>query len=222
MPLVPSTSSADMEDLPLGWTRVMKRKRKRNVEQVSMNDNTEFDWSCCEDPKCTRDQEHDTMEAKDTEEIFYGHAIFFMHKIDPEWFQGYFLVNGLQKPWGLLAVQEDIDECLQCTDGGYRQICLTIMQYQRRKKVSWKKIEWTGGDMMKLNGPTISFETERCLTRGTAIPLVEQYFSSLIQKLKVDKDVDEDLLVVAPDLAVVVGKMKLCMLKSDDDDSLMN
>ena len=220
-PLVPSTNSTKKDDLPLGWTRV--NKRKRNGQKATINDKIEFDWSCCEDPKCTRDQEHDTMEAKNTEEMFHGQAIFFMHKIDPEWFQGYFLVNGLQKPWGLLAVQEDIDECLQCTDGGYRQISLTVMQYQRRKNVSWNKIEWTGGDMMMLNGSTISFEAERCLTGGRAVPLVKQYFRSLIEKLRNDEvaveDVAEGILDVAPNLAVIVGKMKVCMLKSDDDDS---
>ena len=76
---------------------------------------------------------------------------------------------------------------------------------------------------MMLNGSTISFEAERCLTGGRAVPLVKQYFRSLIEKLRNDEvaveDVAEGILDVAPNLAVIVGEMKVCMLKSDDDDS---
>jgi hypothetical protein len=68
------------------------------------------------------------------------------------------------KPFGLLCIQEEIDECLQCQDGGYRQISMTINTFpnertkntagieQQTKKSSCtlKNNVWTGGDMMRL------------------------------------------------------------------------
>lgn len=67
------------------------------------------------------------------------------------------------KPWGLLCIQEEIDECLQCQDGGYRQISMTVNTFQKGTKTNIVDVEqmkksahtlnnivWTGGDMMRL------------------------------------------------------------------------
>jgi hypothetical protein len=217
--MVPTRITSDhndtKEELPLGWTRVKKSKRSFKKDTDKKN---EF---CCEDPMCVRQpsqQQHLLLEETSKEDIRRGHAIFFFHKIDPEWFQGYFLVDGLKKPWGLLAVQEDVDECLQCSDGGYRQIQLTVIPYPQRKKVTWKEVEWTGGDMMKLSGPKIEFETERCLTGMKAVPLIEQYFSTLIQKLNDEEGCDEMQLKLAPDLAILTGYMKISIPKEESDE----
>ena len=213
---IPSNHDDTKEELPLGWTRVKKSKSRFKNETDMKNE------ICCEEyPICVsqKQQQHLVLEQKSNEDIFRGHAIFFFHKIDPEWFQGYFLVDGLKKPWGLLAVQEDVDECLQCGDGGYRQIQLTVIPYPRRKKVTWRGVEWTGGDMMKLSGPKIEFETERCLTGMMAVPLIEQYFSSLIHKLYDEEGCEEkQILRVAPDLAVSTGHMKISIPKEEVDE----
>lgn len=78
--------------------------------------------------------------------VLEGQAIFCLHDLDPQWVQGYFVPQRSssnnsndtisrnnnynhkkqQQPWGLLAVQEEIDDCLACADGGYRQVSLTV------------------------------------------------------------------------------------------------
>jgi hypothetical protein len=71
--------------------------------------------------------------------------------------------------WGLLCQQEAIDECLQCQDGGYRQLTITITPFHPKKKettsvvtancpyndqLNYKRkiqnVIWTGGDMIQL------------------------------------------------------------------------
>ena len=95
--------------LPIEWTQL----KKRGNERAESNESE----SCCEDLLCCRTRHQRLLSAEvDTskdEENIQGQAIFCMHKIDPEWFQGYFLVQGQTKPWGLLAIQEAIDKCLQ-------------------------------------------------------------------------------------------------------------
>jgi len=200
--------------LPIEWTQL----KKRGNERAESNESE----SCCEDLLCCRTRHQSLLSAEvDTskdEENFQGQAIFCMHKIDPEWFQGYFLVQGQTKPWGLLAIQEAIDKCLQCTDGGYRQISLTVMPYQQRQKVTWKEIDWTGGDMIKLRGQKMSFEPERCLSGSRAVPFVEKYFRTLITKLQNEGEGYEKVLDVAPNVAIVIGNMKVIVPKQGDDD----
>jgi len=55
-----------------------------------------------------------------------GQAIFCLHDDNPNWIQGYFVAKGSTKPWGMLAIQEDVDDCMICCAGGYRRLSLTV------------------------------------------------------------------------------------------------
>ena len=82
--------------------------------------------------------------------------------------------------WGLLATQNDIiDECLTCSEGGYRELDLTFIRTKKQqqstmmrmssssnkrgkdKKVRWvsQDVIWTGGNMMNLTTDPYSSST---------------------------------------------------------------
>jgi len=72
-----------------------------------------------------------------------GKALFCLHSLGCSWFQGQFIPNAKStkgaargsssvKSLGLLAKQrQDLDECLQCSDGGYREIDLTLLAREK-------------------------------------------------------------------------------------------
>ena len=148
----------------------------------------EIDW-CCDDPNCKRTTRDSVTVAKPPENstTVRGTAIFCLQEINPEWFQGYLQIEGQRKPWGLLATQETLDECLECKDGGYRQITLQVFPYNKNvskeKPLKVGEIEWTGGDMMRLQSAEVSMETHSLWTGTKAVPYVEKYFGSLVKKL---------------------------------------
>jgi hypothetical protein len=152
-----------------------------------------------------------------------GRVIFCLPETDPSWVQGYFLPqrrggdddddgdgdgSGSKKPWRLLAIQEEVDECLACNDGGYRRLSLTVYpstttktktnllinnnnnpsgrnDYSNRN-YSYKieSVDWTGGDMMSLYHPQyVDMEGERVLTGTKALPILTKYFQGLVRRL---------------------------------------
>ena len=74
----------------------------------------------------------------------------------------------------MLAVREEVDDCMACSAGGYRRLSLTI--YHRResatkmnsndaKTIKIEGVDWTGGDMMTLYHPQhVDMIGERLLT----------------------------------------------------------
>jgi hypothetical protein len=192
-PSTPSSPIVMVKLLPLDWTRV-KRKRTVTRPEVEVEGDVEGDEDedCCDDPATClgRQRQVATITSSSPSSLpIRGHAVFLLHDTNPSLLQGYFIPRGSNKPWGLLAVQEEIDECLACVDGGYRRISLTIYpaakQQQRRqrrllatKKSSSHKIQgidWTGGDMMRLEKQEqLQMETDRLWTGNSAIPYLEQ------------------------------------------------
>jgi hypothetical protein len=117
-----------------------------------------------------------------------GKIIFCLPDQDCEWFQGYFFplekddIDLFQLPstdcpsYGVLCtVKQDIDECLQCNAGGYREIStiqMTKLNERRTfdddimgttiastinneptaypKRINVSNVTWVGGDMMSL------------------------------------------------------------------------
>jgi hypothetical protein len=156
-----------------------------------------------------------------------GQVVFCLHDTNPSWLQGYFIPKGSNKPWGLLAVQEVIDDCLECIDGGYRRLSLTVFHRHRRQKSSKiQHVDWTGGDMMRLSHPDLTMEADRLWTGPRALPYVNKYFKRLVTKLRDECcETDEesnDILEWMPQVAVITGSMSLVLPKeeksSDDDD----
>lgn len=181
--------------IPLGWTKINRRpKRKGGMidGKTPTETETDFFFFCCEDPSCQR-QEHQqrnngeniqigTKLEKDehTMSSLKGKALFCLHSLDCTWFQGQFIPSSVASTstntistktsassFGLLAVQRsDLDECLQCKDGGYREIDLTILstsnrdfgirgkkQRGKRRKLKVEKLQCTGGDMLRITTP---------------------------------------------------------------------
>jgi hypothetical protein len=153
-----------------------------------------LDWTnmktnCCKDPSTCKHRLRRRLNTlpngnnKTTaSNKIYGQAVFCLHDFDPKWLQGFFLQRGCKKPWGILAVQEEIDDCMACSAGGYRSLSLTVYHdrnsnsssssnYNSSSKTKSKcksKIEgvdWTGGDMMTLYHPEyVNMTGERLLT----------------------------------------------------------
>lgn len=212
----PNSSNARREAFPLGWTRV-QRKRKVTAEEA-----------CCDDPaSCTRsirprvELQHSNSRA-DPSLTINGNVVFCLHDSNPSWLQGYFIPKGSNKPWGLLAVQEEIDDCLECADGGYRRLSLTVFHKQRRQKSSKiQHVDWTGGDMMRLSHSDLKMEADKLWTGTSALPYVKKYFKSLVEKLGGEccDEVDQknNILEWMPHIAVITGYMSLVLPKEGNN-----
>ena len=166
-----------------------------------------------------------------------GTGIFCLHEIECKWFQGHFIPSSHNmnkvSTFGILAVEyEDVDECLICSDGGYREIYMTILSSKvkadrgenddsrgnnkERRKLEVHQLECTGGDMLRISskessqkkelGIQVLFEADRIFTGKKAALLVQKYFSSLVSNESMSNDSVLDLL---PDCAVVTGDMEL-------------
>jgi len=239
--VTPDKSSTQAEALPLGWTQIKRGKKRRKVSSGA-------DESCCDDPTCSN--ENETTEAcptsanKNLEGIVGGNdnpqavsvelkgkALFCLHSLDCSWFQGQFInarnsvtlggssVNSL----GLLATQrEDLDDCLQCSDGGYREIDLTLSVREKGPKLCVERLPCTGGDMLQIRTPleegsngtvkvrdtNVTFDADQIITGQRVGPLVRTYFSSLLTNH------DVCVLEQLPDCAIVVGDMNITVPKS--------
>lgn len=166
--------------------------------------------------------------------LLQGRAIVCLHDWNPSWVQGYFVARGSHKPWRMLGVQEEIDECLACDDGGYRRLTLTIYHdyvasnmstttSSSKKRIQIKGIEWTGGDMMNLYDTERNLEmmvADRLLTGEKCLIVVNKFFKGLVKQLRQSCQVDEDVGVLEflPNLAIVTGYMALALPKEDEND----
>jgi hypothetical protein len=137
-----------------------------------------------------------------------GIGIFCLHDTDTSWFQGYFIPksSGIHKPMGILAVQRDIDECIQCAFGGYRELDVTLynflaMEGGRNQDNTGNSssitipVVCTGGDMLRMRTITrgktqgadgsvvnLTFDATTIYTGLKATPYLKTYFASLVQK----------------------------------------
>mmetsp|Transcript_2401 Transcript_2401/g.5195 ORF Transcript_2401/g.5195 Transcript_2401/m.5195 type:complete len:328 (-) Transcript_2401:77-1060(-) len=126
--------------------------------------------------------------------------------------------------WGLLGIQNVvIDECLRCSEGGYRELDLTFIQHiislesGEKKKNTWtaKSIVWTGGDMMRLSTDDagVKFEPTSMFGGSRARDIGEKYFPSLLKLLLQNvsnncgcEDIEDDTLSEA---IAVIGDMEI-------------
>jgi hypothetical protein len=184
-------------------------------------DEEEYACSCCSPivideydntySDMTWKEEGTTDEATSRREVMnqLGIGIFCLHDTDTSWFQGYFIPksSGKHKPIGILAVQRDIDECVQCAFGGYRELDVTLYNFLTTKGGRDQDntgnsssitipIVCTGGDMLRMRTITrgetpqdadgsvvnLSFDATTIYTGRKAIPYLKTYFASLVQK----------------------------------------
>jgi hypothetical protein len=169
-------------------TTDIDKSRRDVIVPTTINNNNDTQWK-----------------PSSSSSIFHGKAIFCLHELDPPWLQGYFIPHGSnKKPWRMLAVQEEIDDCLACSDGGYRRVTLTLyppnQQHHHHHGVvstqnknvpksilpTISNIDWIGGDMMTLYHPDhiIEMIAEQLLTGKAALPLLYKYFTGLVMRLQ--------------------------------------
>ncbi len=126
--------------------------------------------------------------------------------------------------WGLLGVQNVvIDECLRCSEGGYRELDLTFIRHTTSMKSGEKKatrwtannVVWTGGDMMRLSTDDtgVKFEPTSLMGGTRARDIGLKYFPSLLKLLLQHvtnksgcEDKDDDTLSEA---IAVIGDMEI-------------
>jgi len=135
---------------------------------------------------CRSPAEDFLIEASQQQHVIKGIGIFCLHDIDATWFQGYFFPEATKttKPIGLLATPREMDECVQCADGGYRELDLKVYLSKKKQIVP---IICTGGDMMRmrpvsLSKVNIAFDAYIVYTGDKTIPFSETYSSSLVTK----------------------------------------
>jgi len=241
----PGTSSAN-EALPLGWTRVVRNSNNRPIRYDQQNGTTTFvgdkkDTStllefCCNDPQCRRPrQPHDDafdpfvgITSADLTTSLTSHTrvtgtvIFCLPDTDPDWFQGY-LVTG-SRQYGLIGQKQEIDACLQCAEGGCREIHLQVTPFGTSgQQHVLENVEWTGCDMMKLDTAAseaaVAFKKQKGIvhmqadsvwTGDLAVSRVERIFGGLIRNLRqVEDNPQATVLELMPNVAVVSGTMEL-------------
>ena len=244
--------SSNPPPLPLGWTRINRKRPETNsdsnVAQLrdssstataaaaaaasdidNDEDNNEDKNWCCDDPSCSRQlvRIDASIALKESKVALHGQVLFCLLDDDPSWMQGYFVIRGRKKPWGLLAVvQPNLDDCLVCADGGYRRITLNIYPFETNRKrlkktVVLRDIEWTGGDMIRLSSESVIVESEKLLTGRQAIPTVQKYFASILRRLNPsyrNPSSGEEILKWIPNVMVVTGFMSIKLPPTNNDD----
>ena len=169
-----------------------------------------------------------------------GRAIFCLHDIGCEWWQGHFLRKRNDETCssshentchslGLLCTLREMDDCMVCSDGGYRELDTKIIRFHKMKSLSVPCMS-TGGDMLRIRSDMaldsntkladedkmIAFDAEQVLTGNDAIPYLRKFFKKLIRKISSDDAFlrDDDLLDLLPDVAIVIGDMSICIENS--------
>mmetsp|Transcript_28855 Transcript_28855/g.42740 ORF Transcript_28855/g.42740 Transcript_28855/m.42740 type:complete len:369 (+) Transcript_28855:192-1298(+) len=180
--------SSSSSSLPLEWTSVKRRRITKNQDGSTKNSQEEGE-SCVDgcDPSClfnddamARKFPNNSNESKKNITL-QGLGIFCLHDTSTSWFQGYFvpkhgttaqnrrqqepiLLGKTSKPLGILAIERDTDECVQCADGGYRELDITITSFMSKnnnnntakngsndnKRRATFTAVCTGGDMMRM------------------------------------------------------------------------
>lgn len=203
--LSPETDDDDSDDN--GW---LLRRRRR----------------CCDDPSCTDLPKDNTTTAS----VLRGTAVWCLpESTDSNWFQGYlfpsdksdddndndavsavppyrriFINRALSNPpWGLLAQTLEVDECLACSNGGYRRVKVSAYPPSRRGHGHYLSLlpkeppldlgeaDWTGGDMVQLRGSNVTFTPRQVLIDTKAVTLVKQLFQGLWKRLETEALDDE-------------------------------
>lgn len=239
--VTPPISSPSKHPLPLGWTQIKRKKRRKTDDDSKLDEDGEW---CCEDPNCKIDINTGSKSTETNKEMcvdLEGTAVFCLHELDCKWFQGQFFVKSRNtrgkrlkqtKSFALLAKQrDDVDDCLACRDGGYKELDITVYMKSsskntERKSICLEKLVCTGGDMMKIQADgqqkfeyatgtsssiqkglvSLDFDADQVITGKKVETLVEKYFPSLI-----DRSTAESVTEQLPDCAIVIGTQKMVL-----------
>jgi hypothetical protein len=210
-----------------------------------------------------------SLTSPPSHEQVQGTVFFLLPTINPPWFQGYFLpkinvdtvdgsweddsvvadkesdpqfdISSGGKPWGLLLEQIEIDDCLACDEGGYRQVKMTIYFPRRAASNSEDRpkyavpqvLDWTGGDMIQLIGSAVEVLPQNLWTGQAAVPFIQSIFRPWLDQgiskstgnlskshhnektnSGASKDSTDHILEEWPDVAVVRGSMNVLVPSS--------
>jgi len=134
----------------------------------------------------------------------------------------------MDNSWGLLATQNVVvDECLTCSEGGYRELDITFIQQKQqsssssyarsnngssnnKKKVRWvsQDVVWTGGNMMMLS-------TDPYTSSTTSISTDEPGMKFDTQKLMEGEKAIEVATKYFPSM---VKRLQIHNVTNDNDD----
>lgn len=233
-----STSDSKPPPLELGWTTVQRKRRRVMDTAEDGEDQVCARWEC-NDPSC-RDRggalATAALSPPSSEETvtIHGSAVWLLHDMDSEWFQGYLFPSSdkpCSRPMGLLALIQPLDECLQCSEGGYRLIKLRVFlpsgsgnETKAKGMHELGEVEWTGGDMMRLDSSSVKMEPDKILVGVKAAAVAMQLFAGVWRKLHAtyldsygeNGPANVNLLDLLPDVAVVYGTMDLMMPEKDN------
>ena len=174
--------------IPMDWTNVKRTKssKKRRFSKScvstsfsSTSTESQGIENCCSDSVCWDHVNSKILQNDQNNLILKGEAIFCLHEMDSNWFQGHFfpvsathneISDALTaKPIGLLATQNTkIDDCLQCADGGYKELEMNMTQFANKSSqlkeshnyptsIRIPDLVCTGGDMMRIFSRDIDF-----------------------------------------------------------------
>ena len=212
-----------ISDLPLDWTR-MKRQCS-NVEHLRRRDRAMSAF----DPK--RSIQIDVVDESDDDNPFIclaGRAIFCLHEINAEWFQGQFLpLNSSRvRSLGLLCTLREMDDCMVCLDGGYRELDVKVIRFGGSEGSSIPREQViqclsTGGDMMRMRSEDtlhvdsrLSFDAEKVIVGTKSVPYLMKYFRSLVREVfpesfQNEANVANELDIRLPNCVIAIGAMIL-------------
>ncbi|KAL3778133.1 hypothetical protein ACHAWO_008085 [Cyclotella atomus] len=257
--------SVSFSDLPLDWTKLTSchiKKRKPNIDinkaslvgtkreelQRVKGKGIFFLHDANSDLRDIGESDINNSDGEGSEEnLIWFQGRFFPSTLEassPTSITSSFSTNFVSKSWGLLGVQKHVqDECLRCSEGGYRELDLTFIRHintgigARKKAIRWNATDltWTGGDMMRLSSDYalrdsetgVKFEPTTMIDGDKALDIGRKYFSKLMNQLSSDKSSEEYEL----DTLVVIGSMEAvlpvdfvrrgagCNLKNDEEDN---
>jgi len=100
----------------------------------------------------------------------------------PQWFSGTFLCADSRRVT-LLAKEKEIDECLRCVDGGYQHFRLEV-HVPAQNLTGLVDVERTGGDLVFLRSPWLTFTAEKSFAGDAAAQLVASCFPSVFSRVQ--------------------------------------
>jgi len=160
-----NTQPCKSPSLPLEWTKISRRKRRKPDNGSKLDQ--EKGWECCEDDSCLNNEKRiqpgkeetnlnksDAAPLSGNEQAFtkmitlQGKGLFCLHELDCKWFQGHFMPSSVAtgtmtgevaNSIGLLVTQrEDVEDCLQCANEAYRELDMTLLRSSTSSSLGFK------------------------------------------------------------------------------------
>ena len=136
----------------------------------------------------------------------------------------------MDNSWGLLATQNVVvDECLTCSEGGYRELDITFIQQRKKQSSNYasmrssnngtsnnkKKVRWTSQDVVWTGGNMMMLSTDPYTSSTTSISIDEPGVKFDTQKLMEGEKAIEVATKYFPSM---VKRLQIHNVTNDNDD----